>query len=266
MASSTDLRIQREHNVCATQHGQDLFVITWSRGEARTARSFARDEHTRRSVHWGRPERAGQHEAGGSLIKVEIVNNVPIYARGLSSVLAAEGLVVTAVKTAHDSHGSSRADVLLIDATMANDMTVEEFVNTASRSTSILLLVDDTDSETLATYAQAGAQGAVDRNSNVDKLVAAIRTVARGGQVWDDGEPPVQRQSTVQRLSPRENEVLRQVASGLTHAQVATRLGISRHTVDTYVKRIRSKMDLGNKAELTRAAMAVIPAARQASP
>ncbi|ALG12502.1 hypothetical protein AOZ06_41595 [Kibdelosporangium phytohabitans] len=199
------------------------------------------------------------------MIKVEIVNSVPIYARGLSSVLAAEGLVVTAVKTAHDSHGSPRADVLLVDPAMAKDMAVEEFVTAVSRSASVLLLVDDVDSETLATYAQAGAQGAVDRHSNVDKLVAAIHTVARGGQVWEDGEPAAQPQNAVQRLSPRENEVLRQVASGLTHAQVATRLGISRHTVDTYVKRIRSKMDLGNKAELTRAAMAVVPAARQAS-
>lgn len=200
------------------------------------------------------------------MIKVEIVNSVPIYARGLSSVLTAEGLIVTAVKATHDSHGSSRADVLLVDPAMARDMAVEDFVTAASRSASVLLLVDDVDSETLATYARAGAQGVVDRQSDVDTLVAAIRTVARGGQVWEDGRPPPARaQSMVQSLSPRENEVLRQVASGLTHAQVATRLGISRHTVDTYVKRIRSKMDLGNKAELTRAAMAVVPTTRQAS-
>jgi DNA-binding CsgD family transcriptional regulator len=56
-------------------------------------------------------------------------------------------------------------------------------------------------------------------------------------------------------LSPREIEVLRYIASGLTHTQIATRLGISRHTVDTYVKRARSKLQLGNKAELTRAAI-----------
>jgi DNA-binding CsgD family transcriptional regulator len=56
-------------------------------------------------------------------------------------------------------------------------------------------------------------------------------------------------------LSPREREVLHQVARGLTHGQIASMMGISRHTVDTYVKRIRSKLDLANKAELTRAAV-----------
>src|SRR3712207_8718729 len=36
---------------------------------------------------------------------------------------------------------------------------------------------------------------------------------------------------------------------------ISTRLGISRHTVDSYVKRIRAKLGVGNKAELTRVAL-----------
>ena len=56
-------------------------------------------------------------------------------------------------------------------------------------------------------------------------------------------------------LSEREEQVLRQISQGLTHHQIATRLGISRNTVDTYVKRIRAKLGAGNKAELTRAAL-----------
>ncbi|MEO3798438.1 helix-turn-helix transcriptional regulator [Nonomuraea sp. B1E8] len=56
-------------------------------------------------------------------------------------------------------------------------------------------------------------------------------------------------------LSIRENEVLQRVADGLTQQQIAQSLGISRHTVDTYLRRIRTKLGLGNKAELTRAAM-----------
>ncbi|MFD7685488.1 response regulator transcription factor [Streptomyces sp. NPDC059781] len=56
-------------------------------------------------------------------------------------------------------------------------------------------------------------------------------------------------------LSPREQEVLQFIASGMTHDQVARRVGISRHTVDTYVKRVRTKFGVGNKAELTRVAL-----------
>jgi DNA-binding CsgD family transcriptional regulator len=87
-----------------------------------------------------------------------------------------------------------------------------------------------------------------------------VRSVAAGA-TWDGataapaaaaGAEPGRASSM---LSGREVQVLRQISSGLTHSQVASRLGISPHTVDTYVKRIRSKLGIGNKAQLTRAAM-----------
>src|SRR6266545_1363557 len=62
----------------------------------------------------------------------------------------------------------------------------------------------------------------------------------------DDQEP---------RLARREQETLRYIAHGFTHAQTARRMGVSPATVDTYVKRIRTKLGLGNKADLTRRAM-----------
>ncbi|MFI7436118.1 LuxR C-terminal-related transcriptional regulator [Micromonospora haikouensis] len=56
-------------------------------------------------------------------------------------------------------------------------------------------------------------------------------------------------------LAPREAATLTLIAQGLTHAQAARRLGISEATVNTYLTRIRSKLDVGNKAELTREAI-----------
>jgi DNA-binding CsgD family transcriptional regulator len=57
------------------------------------------------------------------------------------------------------------------------------------------------------------------------------------------------------RLSPREKEVLSWISGGLTHGQTATRMRITKATVDTYVERIRRKLGAGNKADLTRAAV-----------
>lgn len=56
-------------------------------------------------------------------------------------------------------------------------------------------------------------------------------------------------------LRPRRDIRAAPDRRGLTHLQIATRLGISPHTVDTYVKRIRAQARVGNKAELTRAAL-----------
>jgi DNA-binding CsgD family transcriptional regulator len=56
-------------------------------------------------------------------------------------------------------------------------------------------------------------------------------------------------------LSPREREVLGHFATGFTYAQIANRLGISPHTVDTYLRRVREKTGAGSGAELTRLAV-----------
>jgi DNA-binding CsgD family transcriptional regulator len=56
-------------------------------------------------------------------------------------------------------------------------------------------------------------------------------------------------------LSPRERHTLSLIARGYTHQQAATRMGISKATVDTYVARIRAKLKVGNKAELAVAAL-----------
>ena len=61
-------------------------------------------------------------------------------------------------------------------------------------------------------------------------------------------------------LSPREQEALGFIACGFTHQQTATRMGVSKGTIDTYVARIRTKLQLGNKAELTLAALRLPPA------
>ncbi|MER7535462.1 LuxR C-terminal-related transcriptional regulator [Streptomyces sp. NPDC097704] len=78
-------------------------------------------------------------------------------------------------------------------------------------------------------------------------LVDAIRRVAAPG--------PAPVRQGVATLSPREREVLGHLVEGCTHDQAARRIGISQHTVDTYVKRIRSKLGAHNKAQLVRAAL-----------
>ncbi|GAB3146715.1 response regulator transcription factor [Micromonospora sonneratiae] len=56
-------------------------------------------------------------------------------------------------------------------------------------------------------------------------------------------------------LTARERDVLRLVAEGLTHKQIASRLSLSKSTVDTYAHRVRQKTGAANKAGLTRVAM-----------
>ncbi|MFD7068321.1 response regulator transcription factor [Streptomyces sp. NPDC059913] len=89
----------------------------------------------------------------------------------------------------------------------------------------------------------------IDERSSPDELAGAIRALLCGGSRGREIRAGA-------GLSFRERQVLHHIAAGLTHGQTAHRLGISQHTVDTYVKRIRAKLGTGNKAQLTRAALA----------
>jgi len=56
-------------------------------------------------------------------------------------------------------------------------------------------------------------------------------------------------------LTYRELEVLQGITQGLTHRQVARRIGVTEATIHTYAKRLRRKLDAVNKADLTRRAI-----------
>jgi DNA-binding CsgD family transcriptional regulator len=64
-------------------------------------------------------------------------------------------------------------------------------------------------------------------------------------------------EATAPALTPREKETLRYIAQGCTYLQAARHMGLSRHTVDAYLRRIRAKLDINSTAELTRLAIAL---------
>ncbi|MFJ9036793.1 response regulator transcription factor [Streptomyces sp. NPDC102406] len=131
-----------------------------------------------------------------------------------------------------------------------------------------VLVVNHASEVDSAPYLRAGASSIIHKTGSVTCMIRAIQALAAGSRPSpclcdaDHSAPgsagPVAQEETPLpdgNLSDREKQVLRQISRGLTHGQIATRLGISPHTVDTYVKRIRAKLGVGNKAELTRVAL-----------
>ncbi|MDQ2875635.1 MAG: LuxR C-terminal-related transcriptional regulator, partial [Actinomycetota bacterium] len=90
------------------------------------------------------------------------------------------------------------------------------------------------------------------RDDAARELVGAVRHVTAHGSAPPAGAVV---RTGIACLSPREQEVLRHIAAGFTHDQAARRIGISRHTVDTYVKRMKSKLGVSSKVQLVRAAI-----------
>jgi DNA-binding NarL/FixJ family response regulator len=157
-----------------------------------------------------------------------------------------------------DEEPSWLADALLIDVDALRIPDDLPHITEAAKCSAVLVLNDETSAD-CTTFLQAGASGVVSKRESGECIVSAVRAVTSGEQVTavEADAPPATERNGAQtnHLSEREEQVLRQISRGLTHGQIATRLGISHHTVDTYVKRIRAKLGVGNKAELTRAAL-----------
>jgi len=187
------------------------------------------------------------------MIKVSVLESCPIYRHGLDHILVSTGFAVTTTT----DRNFWQSDIFLVDPAALHGLTVAEFVSRTRTMAPVLVLISNGDEKDMERYYGAGA-GVINRNASETTLVDAVRAAAQGSEVVRAPEPAVTGSQpgpdAVTILSPREREVLRQIAEGRTHSQIARALCISHHTVDTYVKRIRSKLDLGNKAELTRVA------------
>lgn len=190
--------------------------------------------------------------------RIEIFDTWQMFGYGLSHTLRKRGFTVLGVKPSSRYGFSWDADLFLIAPEAVQGVTVEEFISVTSRVGPVLLLTTTEKVNDYHHLASLGVCGIVDRNSDAETFCRAIDQAAKGGAFFTscgdepstDGKP-----STTTTLSRREQEVLRYIADGMTHRQIARTLHISPHTIDTYVRRIRSKLGVGNKAEITRIAM-----------
>ncbi|MGW7488997.1 response regulator transcription factor [Streptomyces sp. NPDC054786] len=191
------------------------------------------------------------------MIRTEIWGRSPVYLVGLVQVLNDVGIMVLAAKTTLDERRFSHADVFLIDAEAASADALHRIADVAAH-TSVLVVNHEAPAQA-ATYLMAGASAVLGRWESGHCIVKAVKAVASRTAVPQCGCTARSDTDAVPvdafHLSEREKQVLWHITQGLTHGQIGTRLGISSHTVDTYVKRIRVKLGAGNKAELTRLAL-----------
>jgi DNA-binding NarL/FixJ family response regulator len=192
--------------------------------------------------------------------RVKVLVRSPIHLAGLVQGLVNAGITAVPAKALSDREILWSADAVLIDTdALHSDRDLLRIAEIA-QLTAVILLNDTGTASECEVYLEAGAVGVISKHESVDRLVAVVQAVTSGRDVADgrDIEVPAAREQTDpadRDLSEREQQVLFQISRGLTHGQIATRLGISPHTVNTYVKRIRAKLGVGNKAELTRVAL-----------
>ena len=103
---------------------------------------------------------------------------------------------------------------------------------------------------------EAGAQGYVLKNSTGEKLIPALRAVA-AGQRWIPKEIATRLASRniFEDLTPRELQVLEQMAKGLANKEIADVLKITGHTVKDHLKSILGKLHVADRTEAVTVAL-----------
>ena len=164
---------------------------------------------------------------------------------------------------------TSRPDLVVLDLSLpgASGLDVTTRLREVLPSVRVLILSVHDHPEYVLGAVRAGAQGYLRKDTSPAELREALRAVARGESYFS---PPVARHlsaavrgdapaddaaARLARLTPREREVLGGIAAGETSRAIATRLGLSPRTVESYRESLARKLDIKTVAGLTRFAV-----------
>ncbi|MCX6215664.1 response regulator transcription factor [Spirosoma sp.] len=127
----------------------------------------------------------------------------------------------------------------------------------------ILILSMYGEARHISDFRKAGALGYMLKTSTKEELLTAIRAVARELPYFDSKLADNRQFSNHSddiflkkyKLSPREVEIIRLIKDGLSSPQIAERINLSQHTVDTHRKNIHTKLGINTVADLVRFAL-----------
>ena len=213
---------------------------------------------------------------GGERIKIIVADDHEVVRAGFAALLDTQP-DFTVLGTASDGSEAVRVcrelqpDVVLMDVRMPSLDGIEatrQLAGTGESGPRVLILTTFDLDEYVFDALRAGASGFLLKDVTAERLFDAVRVVAAGEALL---APAVTRRliseftrlrpardaapaAALGALTPRETEVLRLVAEGLSNPEVAQRLVVTEETVKTHVSRILAKLGLRDRTQAVVAA------------
>ncbi len=203
-------------------------------------------------------------------IKIVVVDDHALFRAGLVSLLGQMPELTLVGNAANGKEGlaviaQTQPEVVLLDVNMPilDGVTAIREIKKIS-ACKILMLTISKRSEDLIGAIRAGADGYLLKNAEPAELLRSIQRAAVGqaalapevtAQVMQVVRTGLGEPGDPFELTPREIEVLSQLARGKTNPQIAAELHISENTVKTHVRKIMEKLAVSTRAEAVRVAM-----------
>jgi DNA-binding NarL/FixJ family response regulator len=201
-------------------------------------------------------------------MRVLVADDQDLFRGGFALILNAHDDISVIGEAADGAEAIEKAvalapDLVLMDIRMPNVDGVAATAEICRRTRAkVLVLTMYDDDEHVYDALRAGASGFLLKDVRRDDLVRAVRLVAAGESllapsvtrrliedVVRRGSPRPALRRRIGELTEREIDTLRQVARGLSNAEIATELVVSEHTVKTHVSNVLTKLGLRDRAQ-----------------
>lgn len=201
------------------------------------------------------------------MIKVLIADDDAIVREGLKMIISSQQDMSVSGEARNGNEAlrlcrEIRPDVALMDIRMPECDGISAAENMlAEKLCSPLLLTTFDEEDFILRALKSGINGYILKNSPAERIISAVRTVSVGGTVFQqdileyirgriDISPDTGGRAIFGLLSPRETDIVKLIADGLSNQEIADRLFISNGTVRNHISTILEKTGLEHRTQL----------------
>ena len=163
-----------------------------------------------------------------------------------------------------DQHPDEQVDLVITDISMpdVDGITLNNHIKEKRPEISTLVISMHTDNNMIDALIQNNVDGFLSKNADSGELLEAIRMILKGGKYFSEAVKQAyinsvfnKEKETLEMLTSREKDVLKLIAEEYTTQEIADKLFLSKHTIESYRKTLILKLKVRNLAGLTRYAV-----------
>ena len=150
-----------------------------------------------------------------------------------------------------------KIDLIITDISMPelNGIALNKIVKEGNNNIKTLVVSMHNDHEMIDTLIENNVDGFVPKNAEKEELLLAIKTILKGEKYFSKENKFSKKRASEIKLTKREIDVITLIAQEYTTNEIADKLFLSKHTIESYRKKIISKLNVRNLAGLTKYAL-----------